>query len=106
MELIQHRLHMCIVAILLLFVPLYAAQPSPKQQQRISAAIKAATNASTIDYTAFVNPFIGTGMFCLALLIIITKHDQLFQTTLEMFGTEFYYDVARAYHTCLNLYQY
>ncbi|KAH9054267.1 hypothetical protein EDB87DRAFT_115075 [Lactarius vividus] len=37
------------------------AQPSPEVQRRITAAIKAAVNASTIDYTAFVNPFIGTG---------------------------------------------
>lgn len=40
------------------------AQPSPDVQKRISAAIAAAANAngSTIDYTEFVNPFIGTGM--------------------------------------------
>lgn len=37
------------------------AQPSPEVQRRISAAIKAAANATNIDYTAFVNPFIGTG---------------------------------------------
>lgn len=37
------------------------AQPSPDVQKRISAAIAAAANASTIDYTEFVNPFIGTG---------------------------------------------
>lgn len=39
------------------------AQPSPEVQQRISAAIAAAANStpSNIDYTAFVNPFIGTG---------------------------------------------
>jgi len=39
------------------------AQPSPEVQARISAAIQAAqTSKSTdIDYTAFVNPFIGTG---------------------------------------------
>ena len=39
------------------------AQPSPEVQQRISAAIAAAANQTngTIDYTAFVNPFIGTG---------------------------------------------
>ncbi|EIM82754.1 glycoside hydrolase family 92 protein [Stereum hirsutum FP-91666 SS1] len=36
------------------------AQPSPDVQKRISAAIAAAANASTIDYTEFVNPFIGT----------------------------------------------
>ena len=38
------------------------AQPSPDVQKRISAAIAAAGNGSGIDYTAFVNPFIGTGM--------------------------------------------
>lgn len=39
------------------------AQPSPEQQKRISAAIEAALNQTgTPDYTAFVNPFIGTGM--------------------------------------------
>ena len=37
------------------------AQPSPAVQHRISAAIKAAANDPFIDYTAFVNPFIGTG---------------------------------------------
>lgn len=39
---------------------LAAAQPSPDLQRRISAAIKAAANQSNTDYTAFVNPFIGT----------------------------------------------
>jgi hypothetical protein len=39
------------------------AQPSPDVQRRISAAIQAAivNRSGTIDYTAFVNPFIGTG---------------------------------------------
>ena len=36
-------------------------QPSPEVQKRISAAIKAAANLTNIDYTSFVNPFIGTG---------------------------------------------
>ncbi|KAI0044234.1 glycoside hydrolase family 92 protein [Auriscalpium vulgare] len=36
------------------------AQPSPDVQKRISAAIEAAANSTSIDYTAFVNPFIGT----------------------------------------------
>ena len=37
------------------------AQPSPKVQKRITAAIKAAANqTSNIDYTQFVNVFIGT----------------------------------------------
>ena len=41
------------------------AQPSPDVQRRILAAIEAAIiNGSNItDYTAFVNPFIGTGTF-------------------------------------------
>lgn len=49
------------------------AQPSPDVQRRISAAIKAAANSTNIDYTAFVNPFIGTGdgfSFCSAFLPI------------------------------------
>jgi hypothetical protein len=37
------------------------AQPSPEVQRRITAAIEAAANVSSVDYTAFVNPFIGTG---------------------------------------------
>jgi hypothetical protein len=39
-------------------------QPSPSLQKRISQAIAAAANDSHPDYTAFVNPFIGTGKFC------------------------------------------
>jgi len=39
------------------------AQPSPEVQRRISAAIEAAAKGSDIDYTGFVNPFIGTGTF-------------------------------------------
>ena len=40
------------------------AQPSPQVQKRISAAIKSAANAtSDIDYTQFVNVFIGTDNF-------------------------------------------
>lgn len=35
-------------------------QPSPALQKRISQAIAAAANDSHPDYTAFVNPFIGT----------------------------------------------
>jgi hypothetical protein len=49
---------------LAIFVAAYSvvhAQPSPEVQRRISAAIEAAGNESIIDYTAFVNPFIGTG---------------------------------------------
>ncbi|KAH9946931.1 glycoside hydrolase family 92 protein [Amylocystis lapponica] len=36
------------------------AQPSPVVQQRISAAIEKAANATSIDYTEFVNVYIGT----------------------------------------------
>ncbi|KAJ7091865.1 glycoside hydrolase family 92 protein [Mycena belliarum] len=36
------------------------AQPAPSVQAGIAAAIKNAANATTLDYTAFVNPFIGT----------------------------------------------
>ncbi|KAF8902926.1 glycoside hydrolase family 92 protein [Gymnopilus junonius] len=40
------------------------AQPSPNVQKRISQAIAAASkNPSNIDYTTFVNPFIGTDNF-------------------------------------------
>ncbi|KAL4242672.1 Peptide-N(4)-(N-acetyl-beta-glucosaminyl)asparagine amidase [Abortiporus biennis] len=40
------------------------AQPSPKVQQRITKAIKAAANATEpVDYTQFVNVFIGTDNF-------------------------------------------
>jgi len=38
-------------------------QPTPSLQKRISQAIAAAANESHPDYTAFVNPFIGTGMY-------------------------------------------
>lgn len=56
-----------VLGLLLAFQPLLNiyevhAQPSPDLQQRISAAIAAAANQSHPDYTAFVNPFIGTGM--------------------------------------------
>ncbi|KAH8107955.1 glycoside hydrolase family 92 protein [Cristinia sonorae] len=39
------------------------AQPSPKVQKRISSAIRAAANSTNIDYTKFVNVFIGTDNF-------------------------------------------
>jgi len=53
---------------LLAAAPLFAsirAQPSPEVQERISAAIQAAakSNGSDIDYTQFVNVFIGTDNF-------------------------------------------
>jgi hypothetical protein len=53
------------------------AQPSPDLQTRISAAITAAVNQSgTPDYTAFVNPFIGTGtwQFCVPAAIVQPKY--------------------------------
>jgi hypothetical protein len=40
------------------------AQPNPQVQKNITAAIKAAATANEInpvDYTKFVNPFVGTG---------------------------------------------
>ncbi|KAJ3811338.1 glycoside hydrolase family 92 protein [Lentinula aff. lateritia] len=49
--------------ILLLSTVLVYAQPSPEVQKRISAAIVDAANDSSPDYTAFVNPFIGTDNF-------------------------------------------
>lgn len=39
------------------------AQPSPDVQKRISTAIRNAAGQSNLDYTAFVNPFIGTDNF-------------------------------------------
>ncbi|KAJ3881128.1 glycoside hydrolase family 92 protein [Lentinula edodes] len=48
---------------LLLSTVLVYAQPSPEVQKRISAAIVAAANDSSPDYTTFVNPFIGTDNF-------------------------------------------
>ena len=41
------------------------AQPSPEVQKRISAAIKEAgtSNSTNVDYTQFVNVFIGTDNF-------------------------------------------
>ena len=41
-------------------ITLVTAQPSPKQQQRIATAIRNAAGNSNLDYTAFVNSFIGT----------------------------------------------
>ncbi|KJA20050.1 glycoside hydrolase family 92 protein [Hypholoma sublateritium FD-334 SS-4] len=47
----------------LLSISVVFAQPSPNVQKRISQAIAAASNQTDIDYTAFVNPFIGTDNF-------------------------------------------
>jgi len=52
---------------LLLCVYLVAAQPSPEQQKRIAAAIQDAAHNPNPDYTAFVNPFIGTGELFVAM---------------------------------------
>ncbi|KAK7473179.1 hypothetical protein VKT23_001278 [Stygiomarasmius scandens] len=49
--------------LLLLGTNLVAAQPSPDVQRRISEAIANAANTTNPDYTAFVNPFIGTDNF-------------------------------------------
>lgn len=51
-----------VLAVLLLstFTSVFA-QPSPQVQKKITAAIKAAANATgNIDYTQFVNVFVGT----------------------------------------------
>jgi hypothetical protein len=47
---------------LLALPSLIQAQPSPELYERIEAAIDAAVNQTSgeIDYTQFVNPFIGT----------------------------------------------
>ena len=45
------------------WLPLVEAQPSPNVQKRITAAIKAAAHSHNIDYTKFVNVFIGTDNF-------------------------------------------
>lgn len=47
------------------FGHLVQAQPSPAVQKRISAAIKEAgeSNSTSVDYTEFVNVFIGTDNF-------------------------------------------
>ncbi|KAF9467382.1 glycoside hydrolase family 92 protein [Collybia nuda] len=58
------RLRASTVILLLPFLStLTRGQPSPDQQKRIAAAIKAAANQTNPDYTAFVNPFIGTDNF-------------------------------------------
>lgn len=48
------------IAILYALTTSVWAQPSPQVQKRISAAIKAAATAKNVDYTQFVNVFIGT----------------------------------------------
>ena len=56
---------LCLVAALAtVWLSVVEAQPSPQVQKRISAAIKAAATAkSDVDFTQFVNVFIGTDNF-------------------------------------------
>lgn len=64
MDLLASRKMAFLSLLLCILVPAFTvvAQPSPEVQQRISAAIAAANSTNgTVDYTAFVNPFIGTG---------------------------------------------
>jgi hypothetical protein len=51
------------LAVVVTACTIVCAQPSPDVQRRISAAIRAAIHngSGTVDYTDFVNPFIGTG---------------------------------------------
>ncbi|KAJ3538305.1 hypothetical protein NM688_g6540 [Phlebia brevispora] len=58
-------LRLCLLAVLASsWLALVRAQPSPQVQKRITQAIKAAANAtSNVDYTQFVNVFIGTDNF-------------------------------------------
>jgi hypothetical protein len=65
-----HPLHPVMTVTAMWFVGLLAAtanvvnvvaQPSPEVQERISQAIRDAADGGEIDYTAFVNPFVGTG---------------------------------------------
>lgn len=49
-----------LACITLLLAGVAIAQPSPAVQANISAAIKVAASGGSIDYTSFVNPFIGT----------------------------------------------
>jgi hypothetical protein len=85
------------MAILALFslslaLALVRAQPSPAVQERIAAAIAAAANNASgeIDYTQFVNPFIGTGAYaCFSPMAI---PDSSTQTTLATCGKSYSWD--------------
>lgn len=61
------------------------AQPSPEQQKRISAAIKNAAHNKTIDFTQFVNPFIGKHKIVKAM----SYHDLI-----NLLGTDNFGDVC------------
>lgn len=57
-------MHFCFQNLFLAFsLALVVAQPSPEVQDRITQAILDAANDPSPNYAAFVNPFIGTGMF-------------------------------------------
>ena len=58
------------LALLLCVSLVVVAQPSPEQQKRITAAIQDAAHNPDPDYTAFVNPFIGTGESTLMTFIL------------------------------------
>ena len=59
-RMLKHRPHLFPFILISLAISGFG-QPSPSLQKRISQAIAAAANNSHPDYTAFVNPFIGTG---------------------------------------------
>ena len=59
---LKRRPHLFPLILVSLAIPGFG-QPSPSLQERISQAITAAANDSHPDYTAFVNPFIGTGKY-------------------------------------------
>jgi hypothetical protein len=59
---LNRRPHLFSFILISLAIPGFG-QPSPSLQQRISQAIAAAANDPHPDYTAFVNPFIGTGKY-------------------------------------------
>ena len=66
----EPRSFLSLLCLSLLPITAVLAQPSPDLQKRISAAIAAAANGTgQPDYTAFVNPFIGTGAK-VALLVV------------------------------------
>ncbi len=79
-----------LLAVTLLSSNYVASQPAPSLQRRIAAAIHDAANATgPIDYTVFVNPFIGTGAHNIVrcFQILIPAYD--LQTILGMCGTFF-----------------
>lgn len=67
---------LCLLTIIIpSWLALVGAQPSPKVQRRIAQAIKAVTNTtSNIDYTEFVNVFIGTDNFGDVWFVILKVH--------------------------------